>query len=303
MEKALLKKEILRLKESLDALILAHNYQNDEVQEIADFVGDSLELSKKAAITVKNIVVFCGVQFMAETAKILAPNKTVLIPVKDAGCPLAEQVDENAIDEMRSKYPDAKVVCYINSSAEVKAKSDICCTSSNALKIVNSLDAEKVIFVPDNNLASYIASQIKDKQIIPGKGHCPVHHYLSLEQVKKAKEKHPDAPLLMHPECNKEVLFMADFVGSTSQIINYVNLTDSAREFIIGTEMGVLYALKKQNPHKTCYMLSEKMVCENMKKITLEDVLLSLQEKRYKVELNENTRIKAFNALDKMLKI
>lgn len=303
MKKSKIESKILELKENLNVLILAHYYQNDDIQKIADITGDSLELSKKAAITDKDIILFCGVQFMSETAKILSPDKTVLTPVKNAGCPLAEQVDEKRIDYMRAKHPDAKVVCYINSSAKVKAKSDICCTSSNAVKVVQNLDSEKIIFTPDNNLANYVASQVRDKQIISSNGYCPIHHNISLEQVEKVKEKHPDALLLMHPECNKKLLFMADFIGSTSQIINYASSNNSTQEFIIGTEMGILYSLKKHNPNKVFHMLSKNMVCKDMKKITLQDVLLSLQEKRYKVELDENTRKKAFNALDKMLKI
>jgi quinolinate synthase len=244
MENNELKKEILELKKKRNAVIVAHNYQVDDVQEIADVVGDSFALSKFCASDNANVIVFCGVHFMAESAKILSPGKTVLIPEIDAGCPMADNVSAEPLREMKSRYPGAAVVCYINSTAEVKAESDVCCTSSNAINIVKKIDNKDIIFVPDKNLGNYVSKQVPEKNIILWNGFCITHHKINLNEVKKIKEAYPDAMMLVHPECQPEVVEFADFAGSTKQIIDYA--TESKHDkFIIGTEMGVMYKLKK----------------------------------------------------------
>lgn len=295
-------REIIRLKEEKNAVIVAHNYQVDEVQEIADLLGDSLALSRYCANIDKKVIVFCGVHFMAESAKILSPEKTVLLPEIDAGCPMADMVTAEALKEEKKKYPNAVVVCYINSSAEVKAETDICCTSSNAIDVVRSIKEKDILFVPDQNLASYVAKMVPEKNIIPWKGFCITHHKMKPEYVKTVRELYKDALLLVHPECQKEIVDQADFVGSTKQIIDYANQSKN-ETFIIGTEMGVLYKLKKDNPHKNFYLLSQGLVCPNMKKTSLKSVYHALLEDKYKIELDEDIRIRAKKSLDRMLQI
>jgi quinolinate synthase len=281
---------------------VAHSYQIDEVQEIADIVGDSFALSKYCASNDADVIVFCGVHFMAESAKILSPQKTVLLAEKDAGCPMADMVTAEDVVALKKEHPGAAVVCYINSSAEVKAESDICCTSSNAVKIIRSIKEKDIIFVPDQNLGSYVAKMVPEKNIILWKGFCITHHRVKAHEVKKVREMHPDAELLVHPECQPDIVESADFVGSTKQIIDYA--TQSSRpKFIIGTEMGVLFKLKKDNPGKEFYLLSQGMICVNMKKTTLNSIYNSLKELEYNIELKEDMRIRAKKSLDRMLEI
>lgn len=294
--------EILRLKKERNAIILAHNYQVPEVQDVADIVGDSYSLSKHAAETDSDVIVFCGVHFMAESAKILSPDKTVLLPVKNAGCPMADMVTAPRLREMKDRYPDAAVVCYVNSSAEVKAESDICCTSSNAVKVIESLEQKQVIFVPDENLGSYIASKVKDKEIILWKGFCITHKSVKADEVNKIKQMYPNAQILMHPECEPEVQKLADFLGSTSEIIRYAGEIPE-KDVIIGTEEGVLHLLKKQNPDKNFYLLSTGLICTNMKKTRLEDVHNALLNMQHEIHVDEAVRLKALKSLERMLKI
>ena len=297
-----LAEEIRRLKKERNAIILAHNYQVPEVQDVADVVGDSYSLSQHAAETDSDVIVFCGVHFMAESAKILSPDKTVLLPVRDAGCPMADMVTAPKLREMKARYPDAAVVCYVNSSAEVKAESDVCCTSSNALKVVESLENKQVIFVPDKNLGSYIASKVKNKEIILWKGFCITHKRVKVEEVQKIRQLHPNAKILMHPECEPEVQKLADFLGSTSAIIKYAGEIPE-KDIIIGTEEGILHLLKKQNPDKNFYLLSMGLICTNMKKTRLEDVHSALLNMQHEIHVDEDIRIKALKSLERMLKI
>lgn len=291
---------INELKKQKNAVIVAHNYQNDDIQEIADVVGDSFALSRYCASSSYDVIVFCGVHFMAESAKLLSPEKTVLLPEIDAGCPMAEMVTAEALREEKKKYPNAAVVCYINSTAEVKAECDICCTSSNALKVIKSIENKEIIFVPDCNLGSYIAKQVPEKKIILWKGFCATHHKIRPDAVKQVRELHPDALLLVHPECRPEVVELADYVGSTKQIIDYAKSSD-AKKFIIGTEMGVLYKLKKDNPDKQFFLLSAGLVCPNMKKTSLQSVYEALRDMKHNIVLDEKIREKARVPLDKML--
>jgi quinolinate synthase len=302
MDRSELIKQILQLKKEKKAVIVAHNYQVDDVQEIADMVGDSLALSRYCANTDSEVVVYCGVHFMAESAKILSPEKTVLLPEIDAGCPMADMVTAESLREKKKEYPGAAVVCYINSTAEVKAECDICCTSSNAIDIIKSIREKDIIFVPDQNLGSYVARMVPEKNIILWKGFCVTHHKIKAEEVKKIKELHPDALLLVHPECQPNIVELADYVGSTKQIIDYATQSEK-QKFIIGTEMGVLYKLKKENPAKTFYLMSQGLVCPNMKKTSLSSVYHALKEMRYQIELDEDIRLKAKGSLDRMLKV
>lgn len=302
MDKAELVKRINELRVQRKAVIVAHNYQVDDVQEIADMVGDSLALSKYCASSNAEVIVFCGVHFMAESAKILSPEKTVLLPEIDAGCPMADMAAVEAVREKKKLHPGAAVVCYINSSAEVKAECDICCTSSNAVDVVKSLKEKEVIFIPDMNLGNYVSRMVPDKVIIPWKGFCITHHKIKVDEVRKIKQQHPDALLLVHPECSPDVVEMADFVGSTKQIIDYASESKNSK-FIIGTEMGVLFKLKKDNPTKTFYLMSQGLVCPNMKKTSLKSVYDSLNEMKYEIKLDDDIRIKAKKALDRMLEI
>ncbi|TYQ14740.1 UNVERIFIED_CONTAM: quinolinate synthetase [Acetivibrio alkalicellulosi] len=302
MDKNQIKEEIIKLKKQRDAVIVAHNYQVDDVQEVSDVIGDSLALSKYCANNSKKVILFCGVDFMAESAKILSPEKKVLLPEKDAGCPMADMVTAEALREEKKKHPGAVVVCYINSSAHVKAESDICCTSSNAIDVVKSIKEKDILFVPDQNLGSYVAKMVPEKNIILWKGFCITHHRVKVEEVSKVRELHPDALLLVHPECQKDVVDAADFVGSTKQIIDYAK-SSSNQKYIIGTEMGVLYKLKRDNPDKTFYLLSPGLICPNMKKTSLNSVYNALNEMKYEINLDEEVRIKAKRSLDRMLQI
>ena len=294
--------KILELKKEKNAVIVAHSYQIDEVQDVADIVGDSFALSKFCANNKADVIVFCGVHFMAESAKILSPEKTVLLPELHAGCPMADMVTPEALREMKAKHPGAVVVCYINSSADVKAECDVCCTSSNAVRVIKSIKEKDIIFVPDKNLGSYVADMVPEKNIILWQGFCPTHHKVKAAEVVKIKELHPDAELLIHPECQPEVVKLADFVGSTQQIIDYANKSN-ADKFIIGTEVGVLNILRRANPNKTFYLMAPGLTCPNMKKTTLQSVYNALNEMKYQIELNEEVRLKASKCLDRMLEI
>ncbi|MDP8262780.1 MAG: quinolinate synthase NadA [Candidatus Ancaeobacter aquaticus] len=293
--------EIRELKKEQDAVILAHNYQRDEIQEIADYIGDSLELSRRA-VTVKNkTIVFCGVHFMAECAAILNPDKTVLLPVKEAGCPLADMITVDKLKELKKKHPGVPVVCYVNTSAHIKAESDITATSSNAIKVVNSLKSDKVIFVPDRNLAVYVASH-SDKEIILWDGYCISHKILTEEDVKRAKHRHPQAEFLAHPECRIEVLQLANHIASTSGILKYAR-ESKCNEFIIGTEVGVLYKLRQDSPNKKFYSPSQHLLCANMKLTTLGWLARSLKNMQYKVTVKEPVLSKAKKTLERMLEV
>lgn len=302
MERNELINKILELKAKRKAVIVAHSYQVDDVQEIADVVGDSYALSKYCASSEAEVIVFCGVHFMAESAKILSPEKTVLLPEIDAGCPMANMVTADALREEKKRHPNAAVVCYINSSAEVKAECDVCCTSSNALKVVKALNEKEILFVPDQNLGSYIAKMIPEKKFILWKGFCATHHKIKLAEVQKMKELHPDALLLVHPECKPEIAEIADFVGSTKQIIDYAAQSDN-KKFLIGTEMGVMYKLRNDSPDKIFYLMSQGLMCPNMKKTSLQSIYNALNELKYNIELDEDIRIRAAKSLDRMLEI
>jgi quinolinate synthase len=291
MDKNELITQILALKKQRNAVIVAHNYQIDDVQEIADIVGDSFALAKYCAASPHDVIVFCGVRFMAESAKILSPQKTVLLPEINAECPMADMVTAGDVKRMKAKYPCTAVVCYINTSAEVKAECDICCTSSNAVKVIESLAEEEIIFVPDRNLGDYIAKKVPRKKMILWEGYCITHERVIAEDVTKVKEAHPDALVLVHPECRPEVVQMADFVGSTKQIIEFASASER-NKFVIGTEMGVLTRLKKDNPDKTFYLLSQGLICPNMKKTRLESVYHALRDMKYAIELEEEVRVK-----------
>ncbi|MBN2398201.1 MAG: quinolinate synthase NadA [Deltaproteobacteria bacterium] len=291
--------QIRKLLNDNKAILLAHYYQNDEIQDIADILGDSLALSMEAAETKADIIVFAGVRFMAESASILSPEKTVLLPRPDAGCPLADTITVEELKRAKAKYPEAKVVTYVNSSAAIKAHSDICCTSANALKIVNSVDADTVLMVPDGNLARYTA-QFTDKKVIPWKGSCYVHNNLSPEEIREVKAAHPGAPIAVHPECRPEVTAMADFVGSTGGILKFARETD-AREVIIGTERGIMHQLHKENPNKTFVPASNDLICLDMKRMTLDDILGALMEMKHIVQVPEEIRVPANRALSRML--
>ena len=302
MRLSVLQKEIRQLLKEKNAVLLAHYYQRAEIQEIADILGDSLALSMEAARTDAEVLVFAGVHFMAESASILSPDKTVLLPKPDAGCPLADMITPEKLLTARKNHPHAAVVTYINSSAAIKAMSDICCTSANAVKIVNSLrDAKEILMVPDGNLACYVAG-LTNKKIIPWDGYCPVHHHLTAEDVLKRKEKYPRATFAAHPECRPEVLALADYVGSTTGIIRYAG-QEGFKEMLVGTEQGVFYQLKKQNPGKTFIPISDQMICADMKKITLKDILAAITGMKTVVKVPEEVRISAKKALDRMLAI
>ena len=293
--------KINTLKKERNAVILAHNYQRSEVQDIADFVGDSLGLSQQAMEQDADVIVFCGVDFMAESAAILSPGKTVLIPETDAGCPMAEMVTVSALKNTKKEHPNAVVVCYVNTSAAVKAECDICCTSANAVEVVNSLDEDEILFVPDKNLANYVAKNT-DKTIIPWEGYCPTHHQILAGDVLLLKEEHKNAEFIAHPECRNDVLEIADHVFSTTGMTKYVS-ESNCKEFIIGTENGLLHKLELENPDKKFYPSSEYAICPNMKMTTLATVLNSLENLEHVVTVPEDVRIKAKRALDRMLDI
>lgn len=320
-----IREEILKLKKARNAIILSHNYQREEVQDIADFVGDSLELSRTAATRRCDVLVFCGVDFMAESASILSPEKTVLLPELNANCPMAAMVTvdsprsiwksfpgyevqptlvypiEFTLRDMRRLHPDAPVVAYVNTTAEVKAESDICCTSANVVKVIESLPDEKVICIPDRNLAMWAQKNTK-KKVIAWDGFCHVHDRVTRDDVLKARKEYPKAIFMAHPECRPEVLELADVVTSTSGMLRFAR-NSSEKEFIVGTEIGLMHRLKKENPDKVFYPLRKDMICPNMKKITLKSVLRALREMSHIIKVSEEIRIPAKRALDRMLEI
>jgi quinolinate synthase len=294
-------KKINELKARRKAVILVHNYQLGEVQDIADFVGDSLELSRKAAKTDAEVIVFCGVHFMAETASILCPDKKVLLPDLNAGCPMANMITAPALIEKKKEYPAATVVCYVNSSAEVKAESDICCTSANAVEVVNSLDSNEILFVPDQYLGHFVSTRTS-KKIIFWPGYCPTHARITPEDIQRAKALYPRAIVMVHPECRPDTIAAADEVLSTGGMVAYVHGT-SAKEIIVGTEIGFIYRLRKENPHISYIPVTEQAICPRMKLITLEKVLWSLEEMAPEVKVPEQVRLRALGAVNKMLAI
>jgi len=292
---------IKQLKKEKNAIILSHNYQRGDVQDIADFVGDSFGLSQQAASSDADVIVFCGVDFMAESAAILSPEKTVLMPEINAQCPMAAMITPESLKLEKEKYPDAAVVCYVNTPASVKAESDICCTSANAIKVVDSLAEKEIIFVPDRNLALYVAAHTL-KKIIPWNGYCPTHHLILPGDILLEKEEHPEALVLVHPECRPDVVSLADKVLSTEGMLKYARLSAS-REFIIGTEIGLLHRLSKENPGKTFIPATRYAVCPNMKMITLQSIIRALERNEHVIKVPEDTRIKAKQALDRMLEV
>lgn len=300
-DRAKLIEEIKTLRKKRNAMILAHNYQRDEVQEIADHCGDSLGLSQLAAESEADVIVFCGVHFMAESAAILAPQKTVLLPNRDAGCPMADMVTADKLREKKETLNGTPIVCYVNSTAEVKALSDICCTSANAVKVVESLPQKSVFMVPDKNLALYVDGRT-EKEITYWKGFCPTHQLMTVKEVLKKKSEYPGAPFVAHPECRPEVLEHADEIRSTSGIYQFAKSTD-AKTILIGTELGIMYRLKKDNPDKEFVLVSQSLVCPNMKITTLEDVRDALRDLKHRIRVEEPVLSAARKALDRMLAI
>jgi len=292
---------ITELKKLRNAVILAHNYQIGEVQDIADFVGDSLELSRKAAQSNADVIVFCGVYFMAETAAILAPEKTVLLPEILAGCPLADMVTADELRKKKSIHKKAIVVTYINSSAEVKAESDICVTSANAVRVVNSLQADEILFVPDKNLGSHVAT-MTGKRMILWDGYCITHHRVNLKDIEDTRRIHPDAPIMIHPECRPEVVAAADFVFSTGEMIKFANETNFLK-IIVGTEMGLIHRLQKENPHKKFFLLSQGLICPNMKQTNLQSICDALENMQPQVSVAKSVLKAARVPLERMLAV
>lgn len=292
---------IEELKKKHHAVLIAHNYQIGEVQDVADFVGDSLELSQKAAQIESDIIVFCGVHFMAETAAILSPEKTVLLPEKDAGCPMADMITASDMREWKKRYPGRKIVCYVNTTAEVKAECDICCTSSNAVEVVESLDGDEILFAPDKNLAAYVA-RYTNKKIIPWDGYCYVHNNIHVKDIEEKRRLYPDAEVWVHPESRPEVIDIADKVFSTGKMVKEAGETKK-NKIILGTEAGMTYRLKKENPDKEFYPAKDLSFCFNMKKIDLNKVLKSLEDLKYKVEVPSEISKKALGSIKKMIQI
>ena len=298
-----IQKKIIELKEKNDVCILAHCYQTHDILEVADFVGDSFGLAQKAAKAPNKTIMMCGVRFMAETVKILSPEKRVLIPREEAGCPMAEQLDTEMLSKLKEKYPDRKVVAYINTTAALKTLCDVCVTSSSAVKIINKMDADKILFIPDCNLGNYVKQQVPEKDITLFNGGCPTHARLSAAEVKAAKEMHPNALFLVHPECRPEVVELADFVGSTTEIMDFA-AKSSAEEFIIGTENSIVQHLGIDHPEKLFFPLSKDCVCHNMKVTTIADVLHTLEGRDgFEINIAEEERLAAKKCIDEMLRL
>jgi quinolinate synthase len=295
-------KQIEDLKAERNAVILAHNYQPGEIQDLADFTGDSLGLSIRASQTDADVIVFCGVRFMAETAAILSPEKTVLLPEKSAGCPMADMITAEQLRQLKQENPDALVVCYVNSTAEVKAESDYCCTSANAVEVVNSLPEDKrIIFVPDQHLGQFAAERTGRKLIL-WPGYCTTHVFITVDDIKAARAKYPDAIVMAHPECTEPVKELSDELLSTGQMLKFA-ARSTAMQFIIATEIGIIHTLKKQNPEAEFFPASDRAICPNMKKITIDKIISSLENMQYKVTVDEPVRLKAKKALERMVEI
>lgn len=291
--------EIKKLKREKNALVLAHLYQRPEIQELADIVGDSYFLSKKAMESDKDLIVFCGVGFMAESAKILSPHKRILLPAKEARCPMADMGVVYKLQALKDEYPNAKVVSYINTNLDIKAMSDVCVTSSSALKIMNNLEGDEIIFIPDRNLGEYISEFFPNKKFILYQGFCPVHERITPEDILELKELYPSFEVLVHPECNKPVRSLADYIGSTSELINY-SASSKSEGLIVVTEEGVLHQMKQKSPNKTFIPLRNSMICPNMKMTTLEELYNCLLNESNEVQINEEQRVKALTALENM---
>lgn len=294
--------KIVKLKKDRNAVILVHNYQRPEVQDIADYIGDSLGLSIAASKTPAKVIVFCGVYFMAETAAILCSDKTVVMPDVNAGCPMADMITAEKLTAVKKEHPGVPVVCYVNSSAEVKAESDVCCTSANAVKVCALLKEKDIIFVPDKYLGMYVQSKLTDKKLIIYAGYCPTHARILPEHIQKAKAEHPGAAVIVHPECRPEVIALADAALSTEGMLKFVK-ESKASEFLIGTETGIIYRMQKENPGKRFFPVTELSICPNMKLSTLEKVLWSLEDLKTEIKIPEEIRLKAKRAIDKMLEI
>ena len=294
--------KITKLKKERNAVILVHNYQRPEVQDVADYLGDSLGLSQQAAKTDAKVIVFCGVHFMAETAAILCPDKTVIMPEVNAGCPMADMITVEKLRALKAQHPGVPVVCYVNTTAEIKAESDICCTSANAAKVVQSLPEKEIIFVPDKYLGMYTQSKVSDKKFIYYEGFCPTHMRILPKHIEEARAKYPGAIVIVHPECRPDVIAVADQVLSTGGMVKFVK-ESSAKEFIIGTETGIIYRLQKENPGKKFYAATDLAVCPNMKLTTLEKVLWALEDLKTVITVPEDIRLKAKRAIDRMLEV
>lgn len=297
-----IKQQICERKKEKDTVILAHYYVDGEIQEIADFVGDSYALAKEAAAVEQKNILFCGVKFMGESAKLLNPNKHVYLSAEDADCPMAHMVTPEQIRAVREKHPNAAVVCYINSTAEIKAESDVCVTSSNAVRVVKAIEAEEIFFIPDSHLAHFVAEAVPEKKFIFHDGYCPVHQQMKKNALEEAKEKYPNALVLTHPECSDEILKLSDYIGSTADIIRFAR-ENEAKEFIIATETGVFHQLEKENPEKKFYAVTECQICPDMKKSTLEQVnyILEHLDEQKELELSERVMEQAKRPLEKML--
>ncbi len=295
-----LAQKIVRLKKKRDAIILAHNYQIGAVQDIADYTGDSLGLSLEASRTTAKVILFCGVRFMAETAAIICPDRTVLMPDENAGCPMADMITVRQLREMKKEHPKAKVVCYVNTTAAIKAESDICCTSANAVKVVNSIPADiPIIFVPDQSLGDYASKQC-GREMLLWNGYCPTHHRILAQDIVNARAEHPEAEVIVHPECTADVIELADQAASTSGMLRYAKESNT-RELIVGTETGIPHTLRKDNPDKKFYPAASLADCPNMKLNSLEKLLWSLEDMAYEVHVPENIQIKARGTIEKML--
>lgn len=293
---------INNLKKDKNAVILAHYYTEDDVQKVADYIGDSYFLSKKAIELKENLIVMCGVYFMGESVKLLSPNKKVVVPDKSADCPMAHMATLDSVKEMKNKYEDLAVVCYVNSTAELKSVSDVCVTSANAIDVVKKLPNKNIFFIPDKHLGSYVAAKLPEKNIILCKGYCPIHDGVNLKDVMKLKNKYPKAQVMVHPECSQEILNLADYIGSTSGIINYVSNSQN-NDFIICTEVGILYELKAKNPNKNFYSPEKRMECLDMKKTTLDKIIHVLETEENEIILDSIIAEQAKKPLDKMLEL